>query len=392
MPTIGAQLTATGVQVPDYADILQQLKIQFWQIYGSDADLDDDSPDGQWIAALAQIIFDCGMLAQAVYAGFSPLTAQGTQLSSLVKINGLKRETSSASTCDVTLTGQAGTVIENGVIGDNQNLGTQWTLPASVTIGDGGTVDATVTCTTQGAVSAGAGTLTQILTPTRGWQSVTNAAVAVPGQPIETDPALRARQATSTSLPAQAVLDSMSASILALNGVSRMQAYENDTDVNDGNGAPPHCIYFVVEGGDPVQIADAIALKKTPGTRAYGTTTETVIDQAGVPNVIGFFVLENVELEFEINITPLANFASSTEATIQQAVADFVNSYAIGEESYTKRLYIAAGLGGVGLGATFVITDVQQSIKGNPLGTADIPIAFNQAAFTVAADVSVVVA
>jgi len=391
MATIGAQLTENGILVPDYADILQELKIQFWQIYGSDADLDANSPDGQWVAVLAQIIYDAGLLAQAAYQGFSPATAQGVQLSSVVKINGLKRDVSTNSTVNVVVTGAEGTQILNGVIGDNQNLGTKWSLPASVVIDNTGAVTVTATCTAVGAVSAAANTLVNILTPTQNWQSVTNPQSATLGAPNESDSQLRVRQSNSTSIPALSVLDSVTASVAAVTGVQRVAPYENDNDIADSNGLPPHSISMVVSGGDATDIANAIAIKKTPGTRAYGSTIITIIDPAGVPNSIGFYELTNIELVFEVDIHALTGFISTTESAIQDAVVAFINALAIGEDSYLTRLYVPANLGGVGLGATFVVTAVKQAIKGNALGTADIAIAFNAAAFTQLSDVTIVV-
>lgn len=391
MATIGAQITAAGIQLPSYADILQELKIQFWQIYGSDADLDDDSADGQWVAVLAQIVYDTGLVAQAAYNGFSPATAQGTQLSSVVKINGLKRDVPSNSTADVTIVGQVGTQILGGIVGDDQNLGTQWALPAVVTIPVSGTIDETVTCTTQGAVTAAPGTLTSILTPTRGWQTVANAESASPGLPVETDPQLRTRQSQSTSLPAQSVLDSIVASVAAIVGVARVQPYENDTDTTDGNGLPSHSISLVVQGGDATLIAQAIALKKTPGTGTHGTTSVTVIDQAGVPLVINFFALTETEIAGQVTIHALAGYVSTTGDALIQAVVDFINGLGIGEEDYLARLYTPANEGGVGLGATYVVTGILQAYKGSGLAAQDLPIAFNAAALTTVADWTLVV-
>ncbi len=70
----------------------------------------------------------------AAYNSFSPGFAQGAGLSSIVKINGIARKVPSNSQCVVTIVGQAGAQITNGIIGDNLNLGTQWALPALVTI------------------------------------------------------------------------------------------------------------------------------------------------------------------------------------------------------------------------------------------------------------------
>ena len=77
MATLAAQISSTGISAPDYADIFAELQSMYWQIYGTDADLDPDSQDGQLLAIFAQAIYDCNMLAVTVYNAFSPATAQG---------------------------------------------------------------------------------------------------------------------------------------------------------------------------------------------------------------------------------------------------------------------------------------------------------------------------
>ena len=393
MPTIGATVTDAGVVVPDYADILQELKIQFWQIYGADANLAADTQDGQFLAVIAQAIYDSGLLAQYIYNGFSPSRAQAAQLSTVVKINGLKREVPSRSTATVHIVGQGGRQIDNGVIGDNVGLNTKWDLPAVVVIDAlTGEVDVTATCQTDGAVTAAADTLTEILTPTRGWQSVTNSAAAAPGQPVENDAQLRSRQSQSTALPALSVLDSTYASIAAIAGVIRLKMYENDSDVTDANGIPSHSISAVVSGGDADQIAEQIALKKTPGTGTFGSTSIDVIDAKGIPNTISFFPLEDVSLDVEVHITALAGYVSTTEDVITSELVAFVNGLDIGEDSYTARLYTPANLGGIGLGATYVVTSITQAKHGDPPGAGNVVIDFNEAAMLLAENVAIVVA
>jgi uncharacterized phage protein gp47/JayE len=380
MATLGAQITSAGIVLSDFANILQQLKIIYWQIYGSDANLDDDTQDGQFLTAIAQAISDSGQVAVDVYNGFSPVTAQGAQLSSLVKINGLARAVPTNSTVDVQVVGVAGTQINNGVVGDNLNLGTQWTLPSVVNIDDTGSVTVTATCTVQGNVAAAPNSITEILTPTRGWQTVNNADSAAPGLPVEDDATLRTQQASSTSLPALSVVDSIYASIAAISGVGRLLIYENDSDIADGNGLPPHSISPVVSGGDVTAIAQAIALKKTPGSGTYGSTSVQVLDSKGVPNTINFFVLALNNMGIQITIQPLAGYVSTTGDALIAAVAAFIAALAIGEDSYLARLYTPANLSGTGLGATFVVTSILQGPRGGMLVAADYAIAFNAAA------------
>ncbi len=379
MATIAAQISSTGILAPDYSNILQQLKIVYWSIYGSDAILDNDSQDGQFLAVLAQAIFDCNQTTINVYNAFSPATARGVQLSSLVKLNGLRRATATNSEVIVTLTGDVGTQIIEGIVGDNLSLGTRWFLPTLVIIPISGEVAVTATAEFAGDIAATIGSITEILTPTLGWQTVTNEGAAVLGQPIETDSELRLRQSKSTALPAMTVLEGIYAAVSAVNGVERLMIYENSEDVADVNGIPPHSICVVMSGGDVTEIAEAIALKKSPGVGTYGTTLVVVEDRNGVPNNIRLYELTKVPLRVRVDIHPLAGYVSTTGDLLKQAVVDFINGLEIGEDSYLARLYTPANTGGVGLGATYVVLAITQAKdNGDPLLAADIPITFQQ--------------
>lgn len=403
--TVAAQITSTGISAPSYADILDYLQTQFRTIYGADAVLTPDSQDGQLLAIFALAFSDCNQMAIAVYNEFSPATAQGAGLSSVVKINGLARLVASNSTVDVTIVGQVGTVINNGVVGDNLDLGTQWLLPGTVTIPIGGSIVVTATSAILGDVEAVAHSVTKILTPTAGWQTVDNTGAAVPGAPVEEDATLRIRQAVSTSLPAQSVMDSIIGNVANLPGVQRFKGYENPTGSTDGDTIPPHSISMVVEGGDAVQIATTIALKKTPGTGTYGTTTELVIDARGVPVNIHFYQLAVVQMDVVIAITGLTGYVSTTGALIRNAVALFLSTLDIGEDSYISRLYSPAALNGDAatessgltqtqldaLSKTYNITSITQARHSGTQHPLDIVIAFNEATACVIANITLTV-
>ena len=50
------------------------------------------------------------------YNSRSPLTAIGSGLDAIIKLNGLSRKAASYSTCQITLTGTAETIITSGVV------------------------------------------------------------------------------------------------------------------------------------------------------------------------------------------------------------------------------------------------------------------------------------
>lgn len=376
LPTLAASITAAGISAPAYEDVLGSLQATGRSIFGSDIVLDNSTQDGQLLGVVSQAIDDCNGMAIAVYNAFSPAKAQGVGLSSVVKINGLRRETPSNSTADMTIVGETGTTILNGLIGD-QN-GFIWQLPASITIPDAGDIIVEATCTTTGAISAAANTITRMLNPTQGWQSATNVNPAVPGQPVEDDVELRSRQTVSTSIPAQSVLDAIIGLIANLPGIgaANVRGYENDTGTPDGNGLPGHSISLLVNGGDPVAIANLIAITKTPGTATYGTTSEMIVDAKGVPNTINFFRPTNERVVATINLTPLTGYLSSTGTAIQQALSNFVSTVGLGDNVPWFEAVGALNLGAP-LNSTYTITSLTLALFGNSQGQADVDIPFN---------------
>lgn len=377
--TTAPTIDATGITAPSYADVLAFVQAKYQGIYGADVYLGNDSQDGQFLGVIAQAISDANAVAVAVYNAFSPATAQGANLSSVVKINGIAREVSGNSTVDLVCVGQAGTTITNGAVTDPAN--NQWSLAASVSIPPSGTITVTATCQTPGAITAAAGTVWTIATPTRGWQSVSNTADASPGAPVEEDAALRQRQTVSTAIPSLTVLEGIIGAVANVAGVTRYAAYENDTDVADANGIPSHSIALVVEGGDVTAIAQAIAAKKTPGGGTYGTTSVVVTNRYGMPITISLFRPTDQAISVTINFRALSGYTSTIGSDAQQAVSDYINGVAIGGGGATGVEWDAciAAAKSVSGGSTFKIESLTLTGPGGA-GTPDVPLAFNQAA------------
>lgn len=342
--TLAVQITPTGPIAPTYAVILDTLKATMRSIYGSDIYLESDSQDGQMLAIFAQAIKDANDACIAVYNGFSPAFAQGTGLSSVVKINGIRRLVASNSEVTVTIGGVVGTIINFGQVADAVNQ--RWALPPTVVIPPAGTIDVTATAVDPGAIPASPGTVTKIATPTRNWQTVTNAAAATPGDPVEDDATLRQRQSVSTAIPALSVIDAIQGAIRNIPGVSRAVVYENDTDTTDANGIPEHSISPVVEGGDLTVIAQTIALYKTPGTGTFGSENVPVVDPGGIPITINFFQLDLEPIFVLTRLRALSGYLSTTGDFILASLVEWLETLDIGEDSYVNRLWAPVNLSG----------------------------------------------
>ena len=365
------------------------MQSEYRTIYGADTYLEADSQDGQWVAILALAMFDSMQVAAAIYNSFSPLTAQKDALSRNVKINGIARLTASYSTADLTIVGQAGTVILNGQAKDT--LDQKWNLPASVTVPVGGSIVVTATAAEIGSVTAAAGTINKIATPTLGWQTVNNVAAATIGDAIETDAELRRRQTQSTMIPSLSVMEGIVGAVASLPSVSRYRGYENDTATTNADGIPAHSISLVVEGGTTQAIAEAIAAKKTAGTRTYGTTSYTTYDQYGIANIINFYRPTTATISIEVSLTALTGYLSTTADLIKAALVAYIATLDIGDDVLITKLYTPANLDNIALTNTYNVTQIRIKKNAGSFGTSNITLAFNEIAQTALADVTLVV-
>lgn len=364
--------------MPAYSDIFADVIAGFQGIYGATAYLQPDGADYQLLSIFSAKIADVMQAIQLAYNARSPLTAIGADLDSIVKLNGLVRGAATPSTVALTVSGNPTTVITGGYAEDLS--GNSWQLPTPLTIPSGGSVVVTATCATPGPISAAAGTVSIIGNPTSGWTRVTNAAPAVLGTSVETDAALRARQALSVALPSLTTVGSTEAAIAAVPGVTRYNILENPTGAADSYGNPAHSLTCVVEGGADLAVATAIYLKHGIGAFTNGTTSVPVVDTyTGTTFNVGFYRPTYVQPYVSITLSRLAGFTSATAAAVQTAIVAYLNSLQIGESLTRSALYGAALSVMPNLSQPqFSITSLTLGSAASPTGTADITVTFNQ--------------
>jgi len=384
-------ISSAGLSVPSFQAILNYLVANFQAIFGATFYLGNDSPYYQFIAILALALSDALQGLQLVYNNFTPVYAVGGALDLVVAYNGVVRKSASASTCLVTCSGIAGTVIPSGVVSDvNGNL---WNLPANTTIGPGGTVTVTATCQTLGAIAVQANQITTIAGGiTAGWTSVTNGTnVASLGQPVETDAQLRARQAISTELPSISLLAGTTAAIAALPGVTRYNVVENPTGVTDSYGNPPHSITAVVEGGTESAIALAIYLNKSIGCYTNGTTSVLVTDPVtGFTENISFDLPAYVPIYVTVNAHLVNGGTTAAQAAMQAVIVTYLNSLQIGElVSYGALVAVAMSVNPDLSSPIIIVETLALAVTPSPTTGADIPMDFNQVSQGITANVIV---
>ncbi len=386
---VTAFIDEDGIHIPSYPEVLEDIRNEFRAIYGPDIYLEPDSQEGELCAVFSLRIYDCWTLAASVYNAYSPHTAQGVGLSSVVRVNGIRRQSASYSHVILRVIGQAGLTITNGIATDE--AGQRWFLPEEVILPLEGEIEVTAWAEFEGEIRAAPGEVKNIATPVRGWHAVNNPGAARPGAPVETDAALRRRQAISTMLPSSSIFDGTCGAVAQIAGVSRSRGYENDTSVYDANGIPPHSISFVVEGGDTQEIGQIIAIKKGPGCGTHGDTAVQVYDVKGipVPGGIRFFRPVLMPLALVIRIRPLPGYLAATGAQIINNAYAYLNSHRIGDDVLLSKLYTPLNAADPDAEQrSFDVVEVLIGLKGGATLPANFAVPFNAAVFIEAADIS----
>lgn len=363
---------STGLHIPTYNDILEDMIAAMKQIYGDDIYLDNSSPDYQLLSIFALKQSDTLQVMAYAYNARSPETAIGASLDSVVKLNGIKRKAASKSTCQVKVTGTPFTQIVDGAVRDRAGL--TWDLPSSVVIDSSGTTYTVATCRTAGAVSALAGDISQIETPTYGWVSVTNEVAAVLGNAQETDAQLRERQTISTANPSQTMLDGTKGAIAALKNVSRYAVYENDTNVSsvtDDNpyGLPAHSVTCVVEGGTDEDVAEAIFLHKGIGCYTNGDVEVQYTDQNDYINRVRFYRPVYKDIFVKVVIKKYTGYISTMTVKVREAVYNYLAALTIGSDVSASVL-------------SNIITDCNPSLTKPIFGIKDLKLGLDKSSMS----------
>lgn len=191
-----------------------------------------------------------------------------------------------------------------------------------------------------GAISAPSNTLTIIKTPVLGWDSVTNPSAATEGSEQETDEELRLRFRNTKFELSSNILDSMYSALSALSGVENVAVYENDTDVTDGNGLPPHSFMAVVLGADSETVAHTIWLNKPTGITSVGNTLINVTDSQLFTHPINFERPTPIPIYITMTLTTDELFPADGEDQIKSAILEYSQSqFSVGDDVIYTRLY-----------------------------------------------------
>ena len=324
-----AELTSTGYVLKTQNEWFADEQARYLGI-DPQWNLDASTPDGNKLSSDAEIWANLDELGQRAYNSKDPNKAVDVDLNVICALTGTTRSQGSPSNVALELGGVSGTLILAGKLVKSSVDNTQWSIDSNVTIGVGGTVTATATCTVNGATQADIGTIDKIVNTVGGWQTVTNTSVATTGTNIQNNSSLRLERAKSVSRPGNAQVDNLLGEIFSVEGVRRAIVLENDTGTDNfyGNGLPKNSIAPIVDGGTDADIAMAIFRKKNPGSMLFASGTPVTVPDVFVQypsnkKYITFSRPSYVDAIVTVTVQSDGTLPNDTDDQIKQAIVDY---------------------------------------------------------------------
>lgn len=382
MPTYG--LTSTGFLRKRLADIRAEMEAAFRDAFGPAFPVSGDSVGGQLIGTFAEREAELWELAEDVYNSAFPDTAEGVSLANVAAIVGIAPLPATYSTVTAQLVGTAGTLIPSGSVVAVTGTGARFLTQADVTLDGAGEGEVECRAEETGPVEAPIDTLTVIVTPIAGWDSITNAAASETGRAAETDAELRARRAESLTTSKGGTIAAVEAALRLVSGVVFAGVKENRTDATDGDGLPPHSLSAFVVGGADQDILDTLWRTKPAGIATYGSEDGTVTDSFGNAQTLYFNRGTDIPIYLDVERTTDGDYPADGDDLIQDLLLAYFDTLTAGDDVVNWRLMAQlASIPGI------VTLTIKQGTTASPTLTDTISIAGYELATLDPADITV---
>lgn len=184
-------------------------------------------------------------------------------------------------------------------------------------------------------------TVTTILTPVFGWNSVENEISAERGSTEETDEELRERFRLSKAVRASNTSEALYSQLLELEGVTFVRVYENMTNVTDLIGLPSHSFMAIVRGGTDTDVAEVVWNNKPVGIASYGNSSAVIRDSQNIERDVSFSRPAEVPIYVKVEVKKIDNsFPNDGVELIRNSILEYLNgSITFGESVIYTRMF-----------------------------------------------------
>lgn len=300
-----------GLVTQSLEEIIDDLTAKYKAIYGNDINIEQNSPDGQFINIIAQEKKDILDLITQIYNNLDTDRAIGIPQQILYKLNGLVIKAYTYSYCYVNVTctqpvnlnGLDDNIESEDGVGYTvtDTNGNRWILAESQSL-QAGTHLLNFRAAELGQITSLPNTITIMETILAGVSGVNNPANNyITGQKGESDSEYRTRRNKMLSMPSQGFEDSIEGQLLNLTNVNQAKVYSNRENA-EAQGIPAHTVWVIVEGGDSEEIGKVIYNNLPPGIPMKGEQSVQVVKPNGNLETVNYDLPTAEDLYIKGNI------------------------------------------------------------------------------------------
>lgn len=299
--SIKLNLTHNGIEYADSQEILSDIR-SVWQSAFPNLDVNSiDTPQGQIIASQVEILESCrDSILNFTNCFFNGGLDNYENILGNI-LFGIQRQPATKCIVNAKVTGKPATKIPASFRAKSGDLEFE-NISGEVSINKNGFANIQMQCMQSGDKEILANTLTTIMTPVFGIETINNDANSTKGSNIENN--LWERALNSQNFRSKALFASMLAKVKNVTGVSDCSGYDNSKTTQEtykNHVFPPHSIALVVEGGDIKDIAEAIYSAKNPGPELLGDVVyELIGEEEGQKYEMKFYRPTYVDLRAKI--------------------------------------------------------------------------------------------
>lgn len=337
-----AGLGLNGFTPKTFTEILDAIKDSLRASFGSGVDTNEDEAVIQIIKPLALEASENWDGTEKVYDNFNPNTAEGVALDNIGAITNTPRIAGANSTVIASAEGTEGAEIPIYFKRSVQDTGATFQTSQTYVLPpvNEQPLEFQMVALQDGPIQAIAGTLNQGSLPS-GVTSVINLVDAEVGSYDETDEEYRVSRKERLSQIAGATVVSIKSALLAVQNVTAVRVFENDTS-EPKDGLPSHCIKAVVSGTYNHQdIIDTIGIKKGAGTYTEGDIIGTYVDPTdGQKFTIRYSTVSQLPIYVAVVVTERNDqYPVDGDQLIKDAILAL--SWAVGEDVTLPKLQSA---------------------------------------------------
>lgn len=294
-----ATVDAYGITPKGLDEYIVEIRQSLKESFGQDFSVSSETPQGQIVGILALAMTEIDESLVALSNGNSPSFASGIQLDHLGGLLGFKRPISRKSTAQVSLTGQFGVTVPEGIRFSNSNNNT-FLLDEAVTLDDSGLGIGNVTASDFGNIPVTEGSITKIRTLVAGLESVTNSE-GLPGQEQDNDNTYRAKLLATTGRLANGHIDALKGGFYEA-GVRLLRIDENSSNeqkTSQSVNIRPHSVLCILDN----TLNDTEAARIIQQNKGLGVDTSGDIEIVVAGNTIRFSRVEKIPIKVSVDVS-----------------------------------------------------------------------------------------